>query len=56
MENRKSMPDEYPISCLRSLGALNLGIVHAVKLFAVLEETAPDVDKIGSFLLIAIKQ
>lgn len=54
MENRSSLPDEAPLCYLKSLGPLNLGVVHAVKLFSGLAETAPDADKTGQSLCLRL--
>ena len=54
-ENRLRLPDEAPLCYLKSLGPLNLGVVHAVKLFSGLADTMPDADKTGQFLFASMK-
>ena len=46
-ENRRTLPDDAPLCCLKSLGPLNLGVVHAVKLFIGLPEQAACLPKLG---------
>lgn len=52
MENRSRLPDEAPLCYLKSLGPLNLGVVHAVKLFNGIANSVPDADKTGQSLFV----
>lgn len=56
-ENRRTLPDDAPLCCLKSLGPLNLGMVHAVKLFVGLPEQAaclPELGDTGSKPMLAL--